>query len=61
MKNISTEIEDFNPYIGIDWNGICEDYDLKSGDISMHQQLIIDAAQEQINKVLTEFVNQNQQ
>lgn len=59
MKNIYTE-DDFTPYMGVDWSGICEDYDLKSGDISPHQTLAIEEAYKQINKVLIEFVQQNE-
>ena len=36
----------------IDFNTICKDYDLQSGDISPHQQL-------ELESILKEFIKQN--
>ena len=36
----------------IDFDRICKDYDLQSGDISPHQQL-------ELENILKEFINQN--
>ena len=52
-------MEDLTHYIEIDWSGVCEDYDLKHGDISPHQTFEIDLALNKINEVLNEFVKQN--
>jgi hypothetical protein len=52
-------MEDLTPYIEIDWSGVCEDYDLKHGDISPHQTFEIDLSLNKINEVLNEFINQN--
>ena len=52
-------MEDLTHYIEIDWSGVCEDYDLKHGDISPHQSFEIDRAIGNINEVLNEFINQN--
>ena len=46
-------------YIDIDWNGICEDYDLKRGDISPNQAFRLSKAKEEINIILNEFLQQN--
>jgi hypothetical protein len=52
-------MEDLTHYIEIDWSGVCEDYDLKHGDISPEQSFEIDLALNKINEVLNEFINQN--
>jgi|TARA_B110001450_G_C17628197_1_gene484105 hypothetical protein len=36
----------------IDWNGICEDYDLISGDISPYEVI-------ELENILKEFIKQN--
>jgi hypothetical protein len=36
----------------IDWNGICEDNDLKYGDLSPHQY-------QQLEIIIKEFIKQN--
>ena len=54
MKNLTEE------YVNIDWSGICEDFDLDSGDISPEQSFELDRALGNINKVLNEFIVQNQ-
>ena len=43
-------MEDLLNYI--DWSGICGDFNLKTGDITPHQQ-------SQLNILLTEFIKQN--
>mgnify|MGYP000055050578 CR=1 FL=1 len=53
MKNLTEE------YVNIDWSGICEDFDLDSGDISPHQTFEIDIAINNKNEVLKEFIKQN--
>lgn len=57
---MKVKVENLTTYIDIDWSAICDDFNLESGDISIHQTLVIDSAKEQINKVLTEFIAQNQ-
>ena len=52
-------MKDLNEYVKIDWSGVCEDYDLKHGDISPHQTFEIDLALNKINEVLNEFIIQN--
>ena len=52
-------MEDLTHYIEIDWSGVCEDCDLKHGDISPEQSFEIDLALNKINEVLNEFINQN--
>ncbi len=46
-------------YIDIDWSAICEDYDLKHGDISPSQTFRLSKAKEEINIILNEFLQQN--
>ena len=53
MKNLTEE------YVEIDWSGICEDFDLDSGDISPEQSFEIDRALGNINEVLHKFIEQN--
>ena len=53
MKNLTEE------YVNIDWSGICEDFDLDSGDISPAQSFEIDRALGNINEVLHDFIDQN--
>ena len=53
MKNLTEE------YVNIDWSGICEDFDLKYGDISPEQSFEIDRALGNINEILHDFINQN--
>ena len=53
MKNLTEE------YVNIDWSGICEDFDLDSGDISPEQSLELDRALGNINEVLHNFIDQN--
>ena len=55
MRNLTEE------YVNIDWSGICEDFDLDSGDISPEQSFEIDRAMVVINKVLHKFIEQNKQ
>ena len=52
-------MEDLTHYIEIDWSGVCEDCDLKHGDISPEQSFEIDLALNKINEVLNEFIKQN--
>ena len=53
MKNLTED------YLEIDWSGICEDFDLKHGDITPSQSEEIDLSLKKINKVLNDFVDQN--
>jgi len=53
MKNLTED------YLEIDWSGICEDFDLKYGDITPSQTEEIDLSLKKINKVLNDFVDQN--
>ena len=53
MKNLTED------YLEIDWSGICEDFDLKHGDITPSQSAEIDLSLKKINKVLNDFVDQN--
>ena len=53
MKNLTEE------YVNIDWSGICEDFDLDSGDISPEQSFELDRALGNINEVLHNFIDQN--
>ena len=50
---------DLEYYIDIDWSGICEDYDLKHGDISPNQAFRLSKAKEEINIILNEYLQQN--
>ena len=47
LKMIKMEILNY-----IDWNGICEDYELNYGDLSPEQTM-------QLEKILNEFIKQN--
>ena len=53
MKNLTEK------YVNIDWNGICEDFDLASGDLSPEQSFEMDRALGNINEVLHDFIEQN--
>ena len=53
MKNLTEE------YVNIDWSGICEDFNLDSGDISPDQSFEMDRALGNINEVLHNFIDQN--
>ena len=53
MKNLTED------YLEIDWSGICEDFNLKHGDITPSQSAEIDLSLKKINKVLNDFVDQN--
>ena len=53
MKNLTEE------YVNIDWSGICEDFNLDSGDISPEQSFEMDRNLGNINEVLHAFINQN--
>ena len=53
MKNLTEE------YVEIDWSGICEDFDLDSGDISPEQSFEMDRHLGNINEILHAFINQN--
>jgi hypothetical protein len=58
MKNTK---RDLTPeYLNVDWMGICEDFNLKSGDISLEQELKVEEAINNINEVLNQFINQNE-
>lgn len=46
-------------YLNIDCEGICEDYNIKQGDITPEQSLKIDNALETVNEVVEAFINQN--
>lgn len=46
-------------YLEIDWSGICEEFDLKYGDITPSQSAEIDLSLKKINRVLNDFVDQN--
>lgn len=50
---------DLEHYIEIDWSGLCEDYDLKQGDISPNQTFRLSKLKEDINVILNEFLQQN--
>ena len=53
MKNLTEE------YVNIDWSGICEDFNLDSGDISPEQSFEMDRNLGNINEILHDFINQN--
>ena len=53
MKNLTEK------YVNIDWSGICEDFNLESGDISPEQSFEIDRALGNINEVIHGFIEQN--
>ena len=53
MKNLTEE------YVNIDWSGICEDFDLKYGDITPEQSFAMDRYLGNINELLHDFINQN--
>lgn len=53
MKNLTGK------YVNIDWSGICEDFDLDSGDISPEQSFELDRALGNINEVIHTFIDQN--
>ena len=53
MKDLTEE------YVNIDWSGICEDFNLDSGDISPEQSFEIDRSLGNINEVLHDFIDQN--
>ena len=46
-------------YLNIDWERICEDHNIKQGDISPEQSLKIDNALDSVNQVVEAFINQN--
>ena len=50
---------DLEYYIDIDWSELCEDYNLKQGDISPDQAMRLSGIYEDINAILNEFVQQN--
>jgi len=50
---------DLEHYIEIDWSGLCEDYDLKQGDISPNQVFRLSKLKEDMYIILYEFVQQN--
>ncbi len=50
---------DLEDYIDIDWSGLCEDFNLKDGDISPNQAIRLSKFKEDINVILNEFVQQN--
>ena len=50
---------DLEYYIDRDWSGLCEDYDLKQGDISPEQAIRLSEFKEDINVILNEFIQQN--
>ncbi len=61
MTNTEEIIRDLKPeYLNVDWEGICEDFGLKSGDISPEQELKVEEAINTINEVLNQFINQNE-
>jgi hypothetical protein len=43
----------------IDWELICDEFNLEYGDISFEQSLKIDNALDNINEVIHEFIMQN--
>jgi hypothetical protein len=43
----------------IDWELICDEFNLEYGDISFEQSLKIDKAIDSINEVIHEFIMQN--
>lgn len=45
--------------ITIDWELICDEFNLEYGDISFEQSLKIDNAIDSINEVIHEFIMQN--
>ena len=53
MKNLTEK------YVNIDWSGICEDFDLESGDISPEQSFTIDRYLGNINELLHSFIEKN--
>jgi len=55
-------MKDYNNYyfyLNIDWEFICDDFNLEHGDISPEQSLKIDDALDSINEVVHEFIKQN--
>lgn len=53
MKNLTEK------YIEIDWNGICDDFDLDHGDITPEQSFEMDRHLGNINEILHAFINHN--
>ena len=53
MKNLTEK------YVNIDWSGICEDFNLESGDISPEQSFTIDRYLGNINELLHSFIEKN--
>jgi hypothetical protein len=51
---------DIDHHIETDWQEICAEYNLTSGDISPDQHARYGHAIEIIREVVTEFINQNQ-
>jgi hypothetical protein len=53
MKNLTEK------YVNINWSGICEDFNLESGDISPEQSFTMDRYLGNINELLHGFIEQN--
>jgi len=53
MKNLTED------YVHINWNGIREDFDLESGDISPEQSFTMHRYLGNINELLHSFIEQN--
>ena len=53
MKNLTEK------YVHIDWSGICEDFDLDSGDISPEQSFEMDRHFGNINEIIHTFIEWN--
>jgi hypothetical protein len=53
MKNLTEK------YVNIDWSGICEDFDLESGDISPEQSFTMHRYLGNINELLHSFIEKN--
>ena len=53
MKNLTEK------YVTIDWSGICIDFNLEHGDISIDQSFEIHRHLGNINELLHDFINQN--
>jgi hypothetical protein len=50
---------DIDHYIETDWQGICEEFDLTSGDITPGQHSQYEDAIDAIRNIVKEFIKQN--
>jgi hypothetical protein len=50
---------DIDHYIETDWQGICEEFDLTSGDVTPEQHFRYGNAIDTIREVVEEYIKQN--